>query len=147
MGVETQEEYLVAKTESLEGDMLSIFFAKRDDRLAIPKKVLHARSVGGLARKSLMKAGIVFLEHDDLELPIFKPSSIEQVARELSDFIKTQSPTVMIVFEDTPEEIKETIKKVEADLSDAEKINLANFLGEEIITEPQKVNTWPSPYL
>ena len=134
VGIETQVQYFVAKSEGLEGIDLSIFYAPLTDKLVIPKEVLRARGMETVARSSLWKILTDDLSSREFNEPTLEPSSIEQVGNSIEIFLRSQSRVALYVDEDSPSEIKETLQIVAETLDPEDASNLASFLGLGVST-------------
>lgn len=145
MGVDSQPQYFVARSEGQDGTSLGVFFAPPSDRLVFPKEVLRAKSAGDIATASLW--GLItgrLLPREDA-LTTIEPSSIEEVKKNLDDFLRTQPADELFVDDDAPADIKEALQDVQDTLRADAQAELAEILGL-VVPEPQD-DTRPYPGL
>ena len=147
MGIETQSEYFVSKSEGVDGKTLSIFHAPPAEGFAIPKEVLRVRSAGDFASRSLWNLITGNLSTGDYDTPSFEPSSVEQVSRSLDEFMRTQSAGGIFVDDEAPDEIKNALQAVEEALNAESKTTLADLMGIDIQTTFEDDRPYPGLYL
>ncbi len=148
MAVESQEEYFVSKTDGVEGKTLSVFYAPISNKFTVPREVLIIKSHSNHTSRQLWELIVTGrLSNETFDLPTIEPSSINQVGQNLDLFMRTERAGGIFIDAEAPEDIHNTLKEVERNLTAEAQSTLADLLGIEITPVTEDKRPLPGLYL
>lgn len=133
MSFESNAVYFISKSGNREVEpFISVYYAPDSDTFVVPKQVLKVQSASDVATGSLWKlitGEITNLTDPGEEIPILEPATVERIESELDEFLRTHPADELMLDEQAPDEIKNSLKGVQDTLAQESQTILANMLG------------------